>query len=77
MKVSCVFCQEAHGIGLVSALTSYPALELTMWDRLGLEEGGLSEPPDPNPPLLLCKRCTEEYTEHWTEMWTEYHAGLL
>jgi hypothetical protein len=73
----CEFCQGTQGVELISALTSYPNPELTVWDRLAFEEGGLSEPPNPNPPLFLCVRCTKEYTEHWEGMWAEYHAGLL
>lgn len=75
--MKCKLCGETVGVVRRPARTAYVAPELTDWERLGLEEGGLAIPPDPNPDLDLCPACSEEYDEWWDEQWREYYMGLL
>jgi hypothetical protein len=61
-KPICQNCGTLWGLKLADSCTAYP------WDGKGR---------DPNAPVLLCPRCSEDHYEHWHEMWSEYYAGRI
>lgn len=71
---ACARCDSTKGVKLTPALTAYPEPVLTVWDRVLLAG---DDPPDPNPPILLCGVCAKEHYDYHMGLWEEYHRGLL
>ena len=70
----CAYCDSTKGVQLTPSLTAYQEPVLTAWDRILLDG---DDPPDPNPPILLCAVCAKDHYDYHMEMWREYHQGLL
>lgn len=69
---SCEHCGDITGVSLVRSLTCYPRQEPNRWQRM-VE----LETPDPNPDLMLCRDCADEYDAYWSERWQEYYNSLM
>lgn len=61
----CQRCGTLWGLKLAGSCTSYH------W------EGKEEDPDNPNAPVLLCPRCTEDHYDYWDDMWQEYYQGRL
>lgn len=73
----CPHCQTVQPLVLVRSMTQYAPVIPTALERLLLEGEVVGEIPDPNPDLLLCDGCKDEYVRHWTEMWDDYYWSTI
>ena len=57
----CAYCDSTKGVQLTPSLTAYQEPVLTAWDRILLDG---DDPPDPNPPILLCEVCAKRHMDY-------------
>ena len=69
----CLRCGSTVDVRWESSRTCYDTSRVrTRYERIMVPE-----PPDPNAPIPLCRKCAGEHHEYWDDMWSNYYSGVM